>query len=148
MTDAIEFGDVYSTTGLVVGFEGDDVLMLNGDFGGLAKFAVRVARVHRSELKPEWIVKGRPDHWYRAFRQICRHVGDGGMGRISTHDRDLLTLAFRLLDKADSVPPAPCAHGDEFCPCNDGDPCHYEGLNPAPCLRTGTFGCDCRRAAA
>ena len=23
-----------------------------------------------------------------------------------------------------------CEYGDETCPCNDGDPCHYEGENP------------------
>jgi len=23
-----------------------------------------------------------------------------------------------------------CPHGDELCPCPDGDPCHYEGENP------------------
>ncbi len=23
-----------------------------------------------------------------------------------------------------------CKYGDEFCPCQDGDSCHYEGMNP------------------
>jgi hypothetical protein len=23
-----------------------------------------------------------------------------------------------------------CKYGDPFCPCQDGDPCHYEGENP------------------
>ena len=23
-----------------------------------------------------------------------------------------------------------CRWGDETCPCQDGDPCHYEGENP------------------
>lgn len=23
-----------------------------------------------------------------------------------------------------------CRHGDPCCPCQDGDVCHYEGLNP------------------
>ena len=26
-----------------------------------------------------------------------------------------------------------CPHGDELCPCPDGDPCHYEGENPMIC---------------
>jgi hypothetical protein len=35
-------------------------------------------------------------------------------------------------------PPAPdvlCPYGDPLCPCQDGDPCHYEGDNPMtpPC---------------
>ena len=25
---------------------------------------------------------------------------------------------------------AACKYGDEFCPCQDGDQCHYEGKNP------------------
>ena len=25
-----------------------------------------------------------------------------------------------------------CKHGDRYCPCPDGDPCHYEGENPMP----------------
>jgi len=32
-----------------------------------------------------------------------------------------------------SEPPAdlvPCRWGDETCPCQDGDPCHYEGDMP------------------
>src|ERR1017187_1999257 len=24
----------------------------------------------------------------------------------------------------------PCKYGDPFCPCQDGDQCHYEGINP------------------
>jgi hypothetical protein len=24
----------------------------------------------------------------------------------------------------------PCKYGDPFCPCEDGDQCHYEGENP------------------
>lgn len=24
----------------------------------------------------------------------------------------------------------PCKYGDPSCPCQDGDPCHYEGENP------------------
>lgn len=24
----------------------------------------------------------------------------------------------------------PCKYGDPTCPCQDGDPCHYEGENP------------------
>jgi len=26
----------------------------------------------------------------------------------------------------------PCKYGDPFCPCQDGDMCHYEGENPMP----------------
>lgn len=26
-----------------------------------------------------------------------------------------------------------CPHGDPFCPCPDGDACHYEGPDPMPC---------------
>jgi hypothetical protein len=26
-----------------------------------------------------------------------------------------------------------CPHGDPLCPCPDGDPCHYEGLDPMAC---------------
>ena len=25
-----------------------------------------------------------------------------------------------------------CPYGDLFCPCQDGDPCHYEGGDPMP----------------
>ena len=25
---------------------------------------------------------------------------------------------------------SPCKYGDPYCPCQDGDPCHYEGDNP------------------
>lgn len=25
-----------------------------------------------------------------------------------------------------------CKYGDPFCPCPDGDMCHYEGPNPMP----------------
>lgn len=28
---------------------------------------------------------------------------------------------------------ARCPHGDPFCPCQDGDSCHYEGPDPFPC---------------
>jgi Lar family restriction alleviation protein len=28
--------------------------------------------------------------------------------------------------------PKACPHGDRFCPCPDGDTCHYEGANPLP----------------
>lgn len=28
--------------------------------------------------------------------------------------------------------PKACPHGDRFCPCPDGDTCHYEGANPSP----------------
>ncbi len=24
----------------------------------------------------------------------------------------------------------PCKYGDPYCPCQDGDLCHYEGVNP------------------
>ena len=27
---------------------------------------------------------------------------------------------------------AKCKHGDPYCPCQDGDACHYEGENPMP----------------
>jgi len=34
-----------------------------------------------------------------------------------------------------------CKYGDPYCPCQDGDMCHYEGPNPMPppkvCLRCG-----------
>ncbi len=26
----------------------------------------------------------------------------------------------------------PCEYGDPFCPCQDGDACHYRGHNPLP----------------
>lgn len=26
----------------------------------------------------------------------------------------------------------PCPFGDPYCPCQDGDPCHYAGKNPWP----------------
>ena len=26
-----------------------------------------------------------------------------------------------------------CPHGDSTCPCQDGDPCHYEGREPMEC---------------
>ena len=26
--------------------------------------------------------------------------------------------------------PPKCKYGDPLCPCQDGDPCHYEGENP------------------
>jgi hypothetical protein len=26
-----------------------------------------------------------------------------------------------------------CPHGDSSCPCQDGDPCHYEGNKPFEC---------------
>lgn len=42
-----------------------------------------------------------------------------------------------------------CPHGDRFCPCQDGDACHYEQVGDSPpsrCLRTGIVGCTtCRR---
>lgn len=28
---------------------------------------------------------------------------------------------------------ARCPHGDPFCPCQDGDSCHYEGPDPFSC---------------
>jgi hypothetical protein len=34
-----------------------------------------------------------------------------------------------------------CPHGDVTCPCQDGDPCHYEGVDPMPCPTTETAGC-------
>lgn len=30
------------------------------------------------------------------------------------------------------TPKKVCKYGDPFCPCQDGDPCHYEGKNPMP----------------
>lgn len=29
----------------------------------------------------------------------------------------------------------PCPHGDPTCPCQDGDPCHYEGDDAMACPR-------------
>ena len=26
-----------------------------------------------------------------------------------------------------------CPHGDPLCPCQDGDPCHYEGKDAMTC---------------
>lgn len=41
---------------------------------------------------------------------------------------------LELIDAVGWLPPAPkevkrCAYGDPFCPCQDGDTCHYEGSN-------------------
>ena len=30
-----------------------------------------------------------------------------------------------------------CPHGDEWCPCPEGDPCHYTGPAPATCPTPG-----------
>jgi len=30
---------------------------------------------------------------------------------------------------------ADCKYGDPYCPCQDGDMCHYEGPNPMPAPR-------------
>ena len=30
----------------------------------------------------------------------------------------------------DAAAQKPCLYGDPCCPCQDGDPCHYEGENP------------------
>jgi len=39
-----------------------------------------------------------------------------------------------------------CPHGDETCPCQDGDVCHYEGEQPFACPTTRAVGCvECRR---
>ncbi len=27
-----------------------------------------------------------------------------------------------------------CRHGDPFCPCQDGDPCHYEDAPGSPAM--------------
>lgn len=44
-----------------------------------------------------------------------------------------------------------CPHGDETCPCQDGDPCHYEpqpdaptesGKLPLRCPTSGVIGCE------
>lgn len=38
-----------------------------------------------------------------------------------------------------------CAHGDPFCPCRDGEPCHYEahdGTSPLGCAHCGTLTVD------
>lgn len=38
----------------------------------------------------------------------------------------------------------PCPHGDPFCPCLDGDVCHYTATDETPamrCPRTGIVGC-------
>lgn len=45
-----------------------------------------------------------------------------------------------------------CPHGDQTCPCQDGDICHYEGDNPMRCPRrpdlpSGTCGCRGEEAA-
>ena len=34
---------------------------------------------------------------------------------------------------------APCPHGDPYCPCQDGDLCHYEGPDAWPEPIPGTF---------
>lgn len=44
---------------------------------------------------------------------------------------------------------AACPHGDVTCPCQDGDPCHYEAMTrtdgsevgPMRCPTTGIVGC-------
>jgi hypothetical protein len=37
----------------------------------------------------------------------------------------------------------PCKYGDPFCPCQDGDLCHYEGPNPmTPPKPLETIPCD------
>ena len=33
-----------------------------------------------------------------------------------------------ILSEADAA--KTCKYGDAFCPCQDGDSCHYEGKNP------------------
>lgn len=34
-----------------------------------------------------------------------------------------------------------CPHGDRYCPCQDGDACHYEGDNPSRCWTSGQKPC-------
>jgi hypothetical protein len=45
-----------------------------------------------------------------------------------------LQAAWRYMLAAAPTPTASaaCPHGDRFCPCPDGDTCHYEGANPLP----------------
>lgn len=38
-------------------------------------------------------------------------------------------------------PAGPCKHGDPYCPCQDWDPCHYEGNHPMQCPTTHIVGC-------
>ena len=49
--------------------------------------------------------------------------------------------AFRTPAEAEQAVEAcfrpPCKHGDPFCPCQDGDLCHYEGANPMNTPRSG-----------
>jgi hypothetical protein len=33
-----------------------------------------------------------------------------------------------------------CKYGDPFCPCQDGDQCHYEGENPMTATWVGPDG--------
>lgn len=42
-----------------------------------------------------------------------------------------------------------CVHGDPYCPCQDGDTCHYEGDDPMRCPTTDVIGCTaCHYGAA
>lgn len=66
-----------------------------------------------------------------------------------------------LFTGADDVVPHPgwyqaarsvmrCPHGDETCPCQDGTPesCHYQGVDPMRCPRTGDAPCrSCSRVS-
>lgn len=36
-----------------------------------------------------------------------------------------------------------CPHGDPCCPCQDGDPCHYEGRRVTICPLTNTTAHHC-----
>jgi len=35
-----------------------------------------------------------------------------------------------LKAEVEKAQPKYCRYGDPTCPCQDGDPCHYEGKNP------------------
>lgn len=74
--------------------------------------------------------------------ETCGHPGydhDVGLGCVSAEE---LCYCSRFM-------PA-CPHEDPTCPCQDGDPCHYEPCEDAPtesgklpmrCPRTGILGC-------
>ena len=71
--------------------------------------------------------------------QLNSGLTDAAWAQCRLYANDVLAVALPAIEAHYSALAAVrrerCPHGDETCPCQDGDQCHYDGENPMPCPR-------------
>lgn len=93
---------------------------------------------------PDEIARVDPGTFDRVWGAWCGYQGYRCNVTVRQHSMQepVLWMVFHFQAQPEIL--RPCPHGDETCPCQDGDVCHYVSLGDSTamrCPRTGIIDC-------